>query len=108
MAASCFLTLRSSVTKPSNRPFFFNPIKNFGQSTRGNHRVEERAPSTAEEFQRVAEEKARESKEGIASQTTERTYDAAEEAARVDSNVGSVKNRYKEHEPDTDYRRTGN
>lgn len=27
MAASNFLTLRSSLTKPSSRPFFFNPIK---------------------------------------------------------------------------------
>ncbi|KAI9115739.1 hypothetical protein K1719_013408 [Acacia pycnantha] len=109
MAASNFLTLRSSLTKSSSRPFFFNPIKNFGQSSRGNHKVEERAPSTAEEFERVAEEKAREAaKQGIASQTTDKTYDAAEEAAMADSNVGSVKNRYKEHEPGTDYRRTGN
>lgn len=71
--------------------------------------MEERAPSTAEEFERVAEEKERKAKQGIASQTTDKACDAAaDEASMADSNVGSVKNKYKEHEPSSDYRRTGN
>ncbi|XP_054819706.1 uncharacterized protein LOC129318780 [Prosopis cineraria] len=106
MASSHFLTLRSSIAKPTTRSFLFNPIKNFGQSSKGNHRVEERAPSTAEEFERVAEEKAREAKQGVASQTTDEAFDAAGEAAS--SNVGSAKKGYKEHEHGTDYRGTGN
>lgn len=83
--------------------------QNFGQVSRGNQKVEERAPSTAEEFERVAEEKAREAaKQGIASQTTDKAFDAAEEATKDDSNAGSVKNKFKEHDSaGTDYRRTG-
>lgn len=54
--------------------------------------MEERAPSTAEEFQRVAEERARETKEGVASQNVDKLYDGAEEGTVGDSKVGSVKN----------------
>jgi len=51
--------------------------------------MEERAPSTAEEFQRVAEEKARETKEGPGTQNVEKLCDGAQIG---DSKVGSVKN----------------
>lgn len=66
-----------------------------------------RAPSTAEEFKRVAEEKLRELREAeqsVASQTFEKTYDATEEAALGDGKPESVKERYKHHEPGADYR----
>jgi len=47
--------------------------------------MEERAPSTAEEFQRVAQEKARESKEGVATQNVDKAQEGI-------SKIGSVKN----------------
>ncbi|KAK7305161.1 hypothetical protein VNO77_43061 [Canavalia gladiata] len=104
MAGAPFLTLfhassRSSLVKPS-RPLFYNPIKNYGQANKGKQSrlMEERAPSTAEEFERVAEEKAKAQK-GVASQTLDKASDAAEEATIGNSNVESVKNRYKEHGP---------
>ncbi|KAJ1441327.1 hypothetical protein SESBI_01468 [Sesbania bispinosa] len=113
MACAQFLTLlhassRSSFLKPS-RPFFYNPIKNYGQASEGKHSrlMEERAPSTAEEFQRVAEEKAKVTQQVVASQTVDKTYDGAEEATKSNSKVESVKNRYKEHEPGSDYSRRG-
>lgn len=62
--------------------------------------MEERAPSTAEEFKRVAEEKLKE--------TVDKTRDGAEEATFGSSkDIDSAKNRNKEHEPGTDYRRKG-
>ncbi|RDX80108.1 hypothetical protein CR513_39360, partial [Mucuna pruriens] len=111
-------TSRSSLVKSSIRPFFNNTIKvfsflhnpilesgnqdlriglkprkqtcqNYGNRSR---LMEERAPSTAEEFQRVAEEKAREAKEGVASQNVSKSYDGAQEATIADSKVQSVKN----------------
>lgn len=72
--------------------------------------MEERAPSIAEEFKRVAEEKAKETDEQVlASQTVNKTYDGAEEAIQGNSSrVESVKERYKEHESGSDYNRKGN
>lgn len=64
-----------------------------------------RAPSTAEVFKRVAEEKLRETEQGVASQSFDKTCDAAEEATLDDHKLDSVKERYKEHEPEADYRR---
>lgn len=63
-----------------------------GQASNGNRSrlMEERAPSTAEEFQRVAEEKAKEAKEGVASQNVGKSH----EGTIGDSKVESVKNRY--------------
>ena len=80
----------------------------YGQARKDNHsRVDEdRAPSTAEEFQRVAEEKAK-AQQSIANQTVDKTYDGTKEATVGDSKVESVKNRYKEHEPGADYRVRG-
>lgn len=77
----------------------------FGEMRKGNkgRLVEERAPSTAEEFERVAEEKAREAQKGTASETAGKTYEGTEEATKV----GSVKNRQEDHESGTDYRRRG-
>ncbi|XP_020208125.1 uncharacterized protein LOC109793063 [Cajanus cajan] len=98
MAGGQFYTLlhatsRSSLLKPANgRPFFNNTTKNYGQASNGNRSrlMEERAPSTAEEFQRVAEEKAKEAKEGVASQNVGKSH----EGTIGDSKVESVKNRY--------------
>ncbi|XP_011095335.1 uncharacterized protein LOC105174823 isoform X1 [Sesamum indicum] len=64
---------------------------------------QERAPSTAQEFKRVAEEKAR---QGFASQTVEKAQDGAEEAVVGDSTFESVKEAYKEA-PAGDFRKTG-
>lgn len=68
--------------------------------------IEERAPSTAEEFKKMAEEKLRDAQQGVASQTAEKVYDATEEATLGDSDdLQSVKRRYEEHEEGADYRR---
>ncbi|KAJ1392485.1 hypothetical protein SESBI_35718 [Sesbania bispinosa] len=100
MAGGQFLNLlnatsRSSLTKPaSSRPFFHNTNKNYGHASNGNSNrlMAERAPSTAEEFQRVAEEKAREAKERMTSQNV-KTYDSAQEGTIGASEV--LKNKYK-------------
>ncbi|KAM1000684.1 hypothetical protein ACFX2I_007286 [Malus domestica] len=82
-----------------------------GEHHHGHTGIEERAPSTAEEFKRVAEEKRKAEEklkvveQGVAGQTADKAYDGTEEAILGDSNVESVKNRYKEHEPGADYRR---
>ncbi|KAL2496170.1 uncharacterized protein Fot_39927 [Forsythia ovata] len=70
-------------------------IRRFGHGNKdkNGHGTEERAPSTAKEFERVAEEKSR---QGFASQTVEKAQDSTEEAAMGDSSVESVKERYKE------------
>ncbi|KAL0443426.1 UNVERIFIED_CONTAM: hypothetical protein Slati_2065300 [Sesamum latifolium] len=66
---------------------------------------QERAPSTAEEFKRVAEEKAR---QGFASQTVEKAQDGAEEAVVGDSTFESVKEAHKESPfAAADFRKTG-
>jgi len=58
--------------------------------------MEERAPSTAEQFERVAEEKkAKEAQKGVPSQSLGKAVDGAEEAAIGKAKVESVKNRYK-------------
>ncbi|KAE9596378.1 hypothetical protein Lal_00048721 [Lupinus albus] len=93
MAGAQFISLfhattsRSSLLKPitSRRSPFYNPIKNYGQAINGNRgrRIEERAPSTAEEFQRVAEEKkAKEAQQGLPTKTTV----AAENPTVADTN----------------------
>ncbi|CAN1339956.1 hypothetical protein LINPERPRIM_LOCUS38688 [Linum perenne] len=66
-----------------------------------------RAPSVADEFKRLEVEKKHckgDVEDGIASQTVDKTIDALDEE---ETDVESVKNRYKEHEPGADYRRTG-
>ncbi|XP_027931257.1 uncharacterized protein LOC114187262 [Vigna unguiculata] len=93
--AQLFNLSRSSLVKPS-RPLLYNPIKNYGQGSKGRGLMEERAPSTAEEFERVAEEKkAKEAQKGVASQTLGKAIDGAEEAVIGKPKVESVKNRYK-------------
>ncbi|GAU22752.1 hypothetical protein TSUD_129640 [Trifolium subterraneum] len=88
---------RSSLLKPS-RPFFYNSIKNYGQQVKEkqSHLVKERASSTADEFLRVAEEKANETPK-VKSQTIDKTIDAAEEATKSNTKFEDVKNRYKDH-----------
>ena len=66
-----------------------------------------RAPSIAEEFERVAEEKLRAAGQGVASQAKDKVYDGAEESTRGGSNVDSVKNRFEGHEQGADYRGRG-
>ncbi|KAI4307968.1 hypothetical protein L6164_031092 [Bauhinia variegata] len=94
----------SSLVKPS-RPFFYNLIMRYGQATKENSSrlmEAERAPSIAEEFERVAEEKAKEANQGVASQTTDKALEGAQEAT-----TKSVKGKFKGHGPGTDYRRKG-
>ncbi|KAK3199803.1 hypothetical protein Dsin_023218 [Dipteronia sinensis] len=83
--------------------YVYKPFKRYSKESseqiRSSHDVEVRAPSTAEEFKRVAEEKLRAAKQGVASQTTEKLYDGEEEATiKGDSKVDSIKNRIKDHE----------
>ena len=72
---------------------------------------EERAPSLAEEFKRVAEEKAKadhaENDQVAASQTSDKAGDATQEAVKSDSNLQDVKSKYEEHEAGSDYRKRG-
>ncbi|CAK9163905.1 unnamed protein product [Ilex paraguariensis] len=70
-------------------------IMRYSQARKENngHGMEEKAPSTAEEFKRVAEEKAH---QGVTNQTVEKAEEAFEEATVGDSKVESVKERYKE------------
>ena len=72
--------------------------QNYGQASSGNRSrglMEEKAPSTAEQFQRVAEEKAKKTQEGVSSQDTDKSH--SEEARIGDSKDKSGKKRYKEH-----------
>ncbi|XP_065864628.1 uncharacterized protein [Euphorbia lathyris] len=104
--------LNSNLIRPISimRPYLYtyNPIKRYSKSEDGGEKEMERAPSLAQEFKRVEEEKIEaihaEEKQGLASQTTDKAYDGAEEAA-VDGDVDSVKERYKEHQPGADYHR---
>ncbi|KAL5802402.1 hypothetical protein ACOSQ4_030707 [Xanthoceras sorbifolium] len=98
----------SSSVKPLTA-HLYKPFKRYSQGTRehSSHDVEERAPSTAKEFKRVAEEKLRELKKGMASQTSEKVYDGAEEATIGDSNVDSIENRFKKQEEGADNRKRG-
>lgn len=61
------------------------------------HLIKERAPSTAEEFQRVAEEKSNGTQKEVKSQTADKAIDAAQEATKGNSRIENVKNKYKEH-----------
>lgn len=61
--------------------------------------MEERAPSTAEEFERAAEQKLREAEQGVASQVSDKAYDdGTEEATLGEANLEKVEKRYMEHE----------
>ncbi|KAM5585476.1 hypothetical protein ABKV19_004724 [Rosa sericea] len=97
-----------SLTSPPSSSSSCRPPNQFGRCYSGSHGQGKqeitRAPSTAEEFKRVAEEKLKEAKQGVASQTFEKTYDGMEEATVGDGKVESVKERYKQHKPGADYR----
>ncbi|MED6218337.1 hypothetical protein PIB30_025915 [Stylosanthes scabra] len=107
MAGSHLLTLlnstsRSSLVKPNTtRPFFNNSTKNYGTATssanRGGRMMEERAPSTAEEFQRVAEEKSKNKNHEGAARNGDDGGGAEHATNGGDSKVDSSKKRYKEH-----------
>ncbi|KAK7387114.1 hypothetical protein VNO78_27627 [Psophocarpus tetragonolobus] len=99
MAGAQFLNLlnsssRSSLAKPS-RPLLYSPIKNYAQASKGKNGGLERTPSTAEEFERVAEERAKQAQNEVASQSLGKAMDGAEEASIGNPKVESVKNRYK-------------
>ncbi|KAJ9182617.1 hypothetical protein P3X46_006593 [Hevea brasiliensis] len=110
----CNLSWPLMPARPS-KPFLYSPIKGYNQYNTQSHGqgVEERAPSLADEFRRVAEEKAKAQEtthvvdQGGASQTAEKTSDGLEEASSGDGDIQSVQERYKEHEPGADYRRRG-
>ncbi|KAH0987553.1 hypothetical protein GBA52_014730 [Prunus armeniaca] len=96
-------SLLRSLTACHNQRYHSSQVSKGEHSSHTN--IEERAPSTAEEFKRVAEEKLKKAEQGVASQTADKTCDATEETTLGDSSVDSVKNRYKQHEPGADYRR---
>ncbi|KAE9606366.1 hypothetical protein Lal_00013608 [Lupinus albus] len=85
-----YATSRSSLVK--RRSPFYNCIKNYGQAMNGNggRWIEERAPSTAEEFQRIAEEKVKEAQQGMVAKTF-----GAQDATIGDTKIESAKNRFK-------------
>lgn len=66
--------------------------------------MEERAPSTEDEFRRAAEEKER---QGFASQTVEKAEDGGGEAAEKESDFDSVKESYKEPPGRGKFHKTG-
>ena len=87
-------------------------VQRYNQASKGHDNrhetMEERAPSTAEVIKKMAEEKLRETDQGVASQVSDKTYDGTEEATLGEAKLDSVKNRYKEHEPGAEhYRRRG-
>ncbi|XP_038686415.1 uncharacterized protein LOC119985979 [Tripterygium wilfordii] len=82
-------------------PYLYNPIKLYSsqasdkQGEKVQEFIEERAPSTAQMFKTVAEEKQRkETAQGHDIETVE------EAAGYGDSKAGSGKGRYKKHEED--------
>ncbi|XP_050370684.1 uncharacterized protein LOC126788711 [Argentina anserina] len=104
-SSSRSLFFRSLLTSQSSCP----PPNQFGRCYSGSHGQGEqemtRAPSTAEEFKRVAEEKLKQAEQGLANQTFDKTSDGTEEAAIDDSKHESVKEKYKQHESGADYRK---
>nr|XP_004244345.1 uncharacterized protein LOC101264953 [Solanum lycopersicum] len=74
------------------QPFFLNTIRRYSKENYDHH-AEEKAPTTAEEFTRVAEEMAEEKQhQGFSSQTVDKAQDAIKEAtATTDSTFESVK-----------------
>ncbi|KDO62111.1 hypothetical protein CISIN_1g033183mg [Citrus sinensis] len=110
-----FKSSRPSSSKPLTA-YLYKPFKRYGSEGASNKdqnisslhpERHGRAPSIAEEFERVAEEKLRAAGQGVASQTKDKVYDGAEESTRGGSNVDSVKNRFEEHEQGADYRGRG-
>ncbi|KAL0000747.1 hypothetical protein SO802_014528 [Lithocarpus litseifolius] len=69
------------------RACVYQPIKSYAQASKHNDPreiIEERAPSTAREFKRMAEEKLRKAQQGVASQVAEKVYDGTEEVTLGD------------------------
>ncbi|KAK4398477.1 hypothetical protein Sango_1323200 [Sesamum angolense] len=105
--ASRIKRLTATATLPISICRRYSEAKQESIHTAGHGGVDqERAPSTAEEFKRVAEEKAC---QGFASQTVEKAQDGAEEAVvGDDSTFESVKEAYKESPSAAgDFRKTG-
>ncbi|KAF5478961.1 hypothetical protein F2P56_005479 [Juglans regia] len=110
-------SLRSSVflAKPLTAYVYMKSVKSYSQASCKESHIresadQERAPSTAQEFKKIAEEKLREAdrEQGMASQTADKAFDAMEEATLGDSKLESVKRRSEEHEDGAhDYRRRG-
>ncbi|KAF3648222.1 putative mitogen-activated protein kinase kinase kinase 2-like [Capsicum annuum] len=71
------------------------------------HHAEEKAPTTEEEFIRVAEEMAEEKEhQGLSSQTVDKAQDAMKEATTSDSNLENVKESCKEGKGKGDFHNT--
>ncbi|KAL7249225.1 hypothetical protein ACSBR1_011390 [Camellia fascicularis] len=86
---------------PLSAYFLFTPLRRYSRpSKQSNGHGKEKAPTMAEEFERVAEEFERvaeaKAHQGVASQTSKRMQDATEEAALGDARNKSLKERYKE------------
>lgn len=82
-------------------------MQRFKHGREGQGIDKERAPTTAEEFERVAEEKSR---QGFSSQTVEKASDGALEAAEAavgDSNPQAVKEAFKEPTGKGDFHKGG-
>nr|XP_009787881.1 PREDICTED: uncharacterized protein LOC104235767 [Nicotiana sylvestris] len=111
----------SHVSRLKQRLVPFVPIsvlRRYTQSIKENyeHHAEEKAPTTAEEFMRVADEMAEDKehlkrvaeekdRQGFASQTVDKTMEAA--ATMGDSNFESVKENLKEPPGKGNFRRMG-
>ncbi|KAL6314077.1 hypothetical protein AAG906_011812 [Vitis piasezkii] len=88
---------RQSLIKPLSA-YLHIPIKRYSRSSSSEHGLGERAPSTAEEFQRVAAEKRElqglveeKARKGVVSQTSDKALEAAQVAVLEDSNLETVK-----------------
>ncbi|XP_055824670.1 uncharacterized protein LOC129893203 [Solanum dulcamara] len=80
----------------ARRPVFLATIRRYSKENYEHH-AEEKAPTTAEEFIRVAEEMAEEKEEQVfSSQTIDKAQHAMKEATTTDSNFESVKESFKE------------
>ncbi|XAR56727.1 hypothetical protein NMG60_11037310 [Bertholletia excelsa] len=80
--------------------FFPSPIRRYTKDSM------EKAPTVAEEFERVAEAKSR---QGFTSQTVEKARDGTEEAGMGESSTKeTVKGKYKEPVGKGDFHETGN
>ncbi|XP_062077602.1 uncharacterized protein LOC133782348 [Humulus lupulus] len=106
-----FSKTKMSLIRPLT-PCLYNPIiKKYNQASKGyedRHEsgTQERAPSTAEVIDKMAEEKLREADHQA---FDDKIFDGAEKATLGEPKLDSAKNTYKdkEHQPGADYRRRG-
>ncbi|KAM3302538.1 putative protein isoform X2 [Capsicum chacoense] len=88
------------------RPFVPTFVRRYSKENYQQH-AEEKAPTTEEEFIRVAEEMAEEKEhQGLSSQTVDKAQDAMKEATTSDSNLENVKESCKEGKGKGDFHNT--